>query len=666
MAQGIKVPTSPSGWIFDLMNAIGMKAFVTSMVGFASTMVAYGFNYLVSRYPAEAQNIAARIMNTWQRASGAWVLFAKSYMEQLTGETFSDDVIQALIGNKLNLTANEMSARIGKEFLAPMFNMIMPGTPDWNKIRADANLPESAQYAPVKILNPSDGLLGAERFLGVNLQFQLQAWMLHFIGDTVSMGSMKSLKDLPNAISWSYGIGWLSWLVMGTPFQITIADPLRKLLNMLYRPTTLTTAQAIDAWKSGYIDDETFYGIMREAGYPDNLIPTLVNQGTQRFSMSLLHDSYLTGRTDWNTVARELQRSGFDEMRIGYLKTIWELERHDDLLKKWASECIDSFEKGFIKVDELRKALQTAGWEDVEIGSPIDLQIEISKQKREKQGQFTKSEVQTLWKQCRITEDSALTFLTRTGMTEFNAKLLLDAWKGGLIERDIQAMYKAGVIADRDKVIDYLEKIGIQPEQGNELLKLWDTQLAAKARAREHVLTKYELRELLDAGAILPFDAQIGLENLGWDTTMALYLVRIWQGKTETTIDKLKARITELENPIKTLTQSEVKQLFDKGLMNLQAVYQYMRNSGYTDGDALLMTQLYTGATIVQIRGIVPYTPSGVEPRALTVAQIQELYEAGAPGFDTQGALERMKGIGYSEPDALLLLALWTPYLPVS
>jgi len=664
MAAGIKAPASAAGWTLDLFNALGMKAFTTTLIGFMSTCVAYGFNYLVSRYPSEANNIAARIMNEWQKASGAWVLFAKNYMEQLTGKTFTDEMMESLIGNKMKLTAHEIADGIGKEFLTPMLGMIMPGTPDWDKIRADANLPETTQYAPVEILNPSDGLLGAERFLGVNLQFQLQAWMLHFIGDTMSMGNMKSLKDLPNAISWSYGIGWLSWLVMGTPFQITIADPLRKLLNMLYRPTNLTVAQTIDAWNAGYVNDDELWKVMREAGYQDYLIPVLVNQGTQRIPTGTLHDGYLLGRFDWATVASELKRTGYNAERIGWLKTVWELERHDDLLKKWVTESIDSFEKGFIDEETLRSALTSAGWEDVETGNPIDLQVLISRQKRMKQSQFTKAEMKELWAQGIITEEDLKVYLTRIGVTETNADLLIDLWGAGLIERDVMNLYMKGIIGP-EKALTYLNKLDIQRADGLVLISLWDKQLALKGAPRPHPLTKYELREFLAADKIATPDAVTGLENIGYSKDDARNLVSIWRGVTQTEIDKLQDRIDELENPKPpTLTRTEVKQLFDKGLMNLQAVYNGLLDKGYIDADALLLTQLYTEATVEQIKGLTPYVSPGAVSRDLTVTEIKMLYENGAPGFDTLGALARMKGVGYSEADALLLIALWLPWYP--
>jgi len=666
------------------------------------------FNAKMRAFPREAANMADRIAAIYFKASNPWVMFANSYMKQLTGKEFPASTLDKMMDKGSSETASAMSQALGQEYLAPMLNMIMPRTVDFDQIRKARGGEFELEHSGDRILDPVDGLIGAERFLGVNLQFQLQAWMLHFIGDTVSMGSMKSLKDLPNAISWSYGVGWLSWLVMGTPFQLTIADPLRKLLNMLYRPTELTVAQVIDAFNSGYVTWDYLRRVMREAGYQDEIIPVLVNQGTTRMPTGVMHDAYLANRMRWDTVAGELQRMGYNQEKIQYYiggeidgngklvagnrtsddrtPGIWELERHDKLLESWAKECVDSYESGFLTFDEFYTSLKAAGWEDVELtrpvsGSirkmfdryglsnvdrvgPIALQALISLQKREKKSQLTKTEIRDMWTQGITTDESTDIYLRRLGMTDTNIALLKDLWGAGLIERDVMNLYKKKII-DPSKAVAYLNKLGIQQPDAILLIKLWDNQLAAAGEARASRLTKYDIRMLLAAGKLSVPDSVQGLVNLGYSLDIARDIVNIWRGVTQTEIDKLQARIDALEAPgPPTLTRSEVKQLFDKGLMTLEKVYKYLKDAGYLEKDALLLTQLYTGVSADMIKSLPSYTSPGAAPRALTVTEIKMLYEAGAPGFDTSGALTRMKGIGYSEADATLLIALWLPWSP--
>jgi len=416
--------------VLSIVNTLVSKPVFSILTGAFSAFVMTGYNYLVRRYPEEAKNIAARISNIYFDASSSWILFARDYMENMTGKQIDPAIIDKLIGSKINLTGKVMAEEIGKEFLTPMLGMIMPGTPDWNKIRKDANLPKSAQYAQLKNLNPSDGLLGAERFLGVNLQFQLQAWMLHFIGDTVSMGSMKSLKDLPNAISWSYGIGWLSWLVMGTPFRVAIAEPLEKLLNMLYRPKDLPPAQMIKAYRQGKVTNEELWRVMREAGFTDELIGIQIEQDTEKLPVSVLKDLLLTKRKDEKIIREELKASGFNLARIDAMLDSWKRERQDKILNRWAEECIDAYEKRVIDEPTLRKALKTAGWEDVETENSINLQILTSDLVRSQSGMFTKAEIRALYTDHLIPLSRALSELKRFGITDDDAHLLILYWSG--------------------------------------------------------------------------------------------------------------------------------------------------------------------------------------------------------------------------------------------
>jgi len=406
------------------------KAFVfRPLITAFSAITMYVFNSLLRRYPEEAAKMAARISKIYFEASNKWVAFASAYMKQLVDKEFPEPMLKDMIGGNINKTAKQMAQDLGREFLHPMFNMILPGTSDWRLYRKERGFPKKGPKPHDRVLEPYDGVLGAERFLGINLQFQLQAWMLHFIGDTVSMGSMKSLKDLPNAISWSYGVGWLSWLVMGTPFRFTIADPLERYLNTIFRTKDLTPPQAIDAYNSGYITPEYFWRVMREFGYEEDLVPILRDQGATKLPMTLLREHYLHGRINKSEVILELKRLGYTEGRINHIIYSWNRTRTDKITERWAEECIDAYEKGLMSEEDLREALKAAGWEDVETGNPIDLQIKTSNLVREQAGRFTKAEIRALHREHLISRQEAKDYLEAMGYPEDRAELLVLYWE---------------------------------------------------------------------------------------------------------------------------------------------------------------------------------------------------------------------------------------------
>ena len=416
---GIPKATPGQRAIFAAAASLTETFVIRPIITAISAITIYTFNSLLRRYPEEAKKIAARISSEYFTASNAWVLFASTYMEKLTGHSFPDSLLKDLVGGGADKTAKAMATDLGKEYLHPMLNMIMPGTGAWQSYRDERIKEGFPAGTRQRILNPSDGVLGAERFLGVNLQFQLQSWMLHFIGDTVSFGSMKSLKDLPNAISWSYGIGWLSWLVMGTPFRVAIADPLEKFFSSIYRQTDLTPAQAIDAWNTDAITDDYFWTVMHEAGYEDDIARILKDQGSTKVPMGTLRDLYLhrmmiaketpidVRRDDVNPADKsayfdqktinELKLAGYTAGRIEHIMTDWRLDRYWKLNEKWANTAIGCYEDFTISEQSLRDALKAVGWEDVETGKIIDKQVQISNLVRASKSRLTEAQLRALY-----------------------------------------------------------------------------------------------------------------------------------------------------------------------------------------------------------------------------------------------------------------------------
>jgi len=242
----------------------------------------HGVNKL---FPKQAEWLARKITEVYFVRAEEWAPWIAEYLERLTGSKISiDDIATEGFG----ITSKSSMEALGEKFLVPMLNLIMPGSPGWQKIRQEhMGVEKAAKYEGIA-LTPEDGLAGAERFMSANLQFQMSAWLLHVLGDMMSFGMFKSLKDLPNAISWSYGIGWLSWMVMGPMFRAGISAPCEKLLNRMYRPERLTNAQAIDAFYAGRKSAAELYKQLGEAGLMNEDIETLVYMSRKRFSESAM------------------------------------------------------------------------------------------------------------------------------------------------------------------------------------------------------------------------------------------------------------------------------------------------------------------------------------------------------------------------------------------
>jgi len=155
-------------------------------------------------HPEVAYRIVNKIAQYFYTPPQMWAAFINSYMRQMTGK---DIDMEALTKLGAAIGGRSVMETLGETFLRPMLGLIMPDPP----------------------INFYKGLDTAERFLGVNLQFQLNAWLLHLIGDIVTLGKLKSLKDLPNAIARSkslslslsvraFVMSWVRYFLLQGPY----------------------------------------------------------------------------------------------------------------------------------------------------------------------------------------------------------------------------------------------------------------------------------------------------------------------------------------------------------------------------------------------------------------------------------------------------------------
>ncbi|GAI67687.1 unnamed protein product [marine sediment metagenome] len=293
---------------------------------FVSVVTTQAFHAFLQNNPDEAAKLWEKITTTFFEADPVWLEAVGKYMRSLTG--FEVDVSDITTGL---FTSGEA---LGEAFLYPMLNLILPG----GFTEAEGGKPQEAK------LRPQDGLEGAERFLGTNLRFQMQAWWLHVLGDMQSFGMFKSLKDLPNAISWSYGLGWLSWLVMGVPFRMGISEPLEKYFNMVYRPTELTRKQLIDAAMAGFIPEDDMVEKLREMGYDEGLISVIINMELDTLSAAELRKFLLYGLEMHDDITMWYRRRGHPPGEAASLAWCLADEESQSIRQQIAKEALSNYQ----------------------------------------------------------------------------------------------------------------------------------------------------------------------------------------------------------------------------------------------------------------------------------------------------------------------------------
>jgi len=302
----------------------------------------WGFHGCVRLFPKQAIKIAQFVAKTYYTPPEEWVGYMKEYIERLSGKKITQKQIQEIIDGHGDLTLAEV---VGHTFLKPMLNLILPDYP----------------------VKPEDGLKAAERFLGVNLQFQMSAWLLHMLGDMVSFGTFKSLKDLPNAIAWSFGIGWLSWLVMGTPFRKGISDPLEQYWNREYQPTLYTMSQLCRLKTAGLITDKEFEEQALLLGYSSTKAYNLWIDSMAEFSDTDLKELYYQGVLTQDDVEHYLARRGYHKTRRKAIANLICNDRSIKLRKDLANEVLRAYREDRLNQDQVRSILSSENWTDTDI-----------------------------------------------------------------------------------------------------------------------------------------------------------------------------------------------------------------------------------------------------------------------------------------------------------
>jgi len=377
-------------WILGL--PIVSQLFQKFLAIITPVIAMWGFKSVVKRAPEEAANIAKSVSDQYFNMGSPWATFVSKYCETMTGHSIP---IEEIIGQPVGSITEGANRAFVDRFFNDMLSMVMPS-------------PEDAEAKPLE---------GAERYLAANLKFQMDAWWLHVLGDMLSFGIFKSLKDLPNAISWSLGLGWLSWLVMGVPFRIGISGPMERYFNTIYRPTKLTASQLIEALQRGFIDAETFMKQMAEQGYSPDDASILFNNATKEITSSNLKAMYEQGMIEAEQITDHLTSLGYPEEAARALTQLIVNDRFYDLMGKIANQVITLYRKSQLSEDDMVAYLKQAGYKDEE----IELVKILGKLQRTEEKDLADSDIPRLYEIGMIDWNQAKKTLTDRGWKEDTA-----------------------------------------------------------------------------------------------------------------------------------------------------------------------------------------------------------------------------------------------------
>jgi len=358
----------------------------------------WAFHSIRAMFPNESIKLMQGIVNTYYTPPAEWAAFVGQYLERMTGAKID---YKTITEEGFGMGSRSAMQAMGKTFLTPMLGLIMP-TPDEVK---------------------TDPMGGAERFMSANLEFQMGAWLLHVIGDMQSFGMLKSLKDLPNAISWSFGIGWLSWLVMGPPFRMGIAAPMEKFFSRMYTPEILTTAQAIEACKKGLMSYDEFVEECLDRGIDPNRANILYQIAERDLSDGDIKSLVELGWMDEADVKEELVRRAYDPNRASVLAKLIVEDRKIAIIKDIVNEAEKLYKDRVMDEGTFRRYLETLNYNTEEQGLEL---TRISLERKERR-YLTPAQVMAALKKKKFGTIEARNYLIdNLGYTPLDADIYME------------------------------------------------------------------------------------------------------------------------------------------------------------------------------------------------------------------------------------------------
>jgi len=271
----------------------------------------------------------------------------------------------------------------------------------------------------------------------------LQAGVLHpYMGNVVSRQW--------SAISWAYGLGWLSWVALSPIMNKVVAEPTDRALDETFRTRFITRSDIDKLYKLGLIDIEAYKALLAKLGYSDEAIEKYVSvltaEKTEKekdLTKSEILRAYKKGILTATDARVQLRALGYSDDEINILLELYtvtaEVDKKTETKEVTKSTILRAYRYNVIDKEEAVSRLRELGYSDKDI--EIMLSIEDARKRldnREKDRDLTRSDILKGYELGLLTWDEAKELLIDLGYDESEAEYLLTI-------RTILVMKRAGV-----------------------------------------------------------------------------------------------------------------------------------------------------------------------------------------------------------------------------
>lgn len=359
------------------------------------------------------------------------------------------------------------------------------------------------------------------------------ATIFDIVGDIEILGTKlpgRALGRFVSNISWTFGLGWMTWVVMSPILRTSIADPMQVEMNKITRSRNWTATEIRELYEYGIDKLEEHVEHLAELGYSDDKIEKLI-----------------------------------DMMKKVVLKSE---------ARSWVTYMIQSYVKGYITDDELMRAITMAYWTAEE----QNFKYWQGKVRRETEIiDLRVSEIEKAFKSGEIDENEARTRLAEFIVEPRFVEAYIALWKQyrkpkELVDPLETANYKLQRlkirIAGLEKQIEHLEVVKQQQlDVYDAEIEELKTRLEARITAAKEEFAAYVKKTATEIeNRILYYEklipAATGLTRMRYQAKIDL-LKAIAEARAEERAEKLKALIEkwskETEAKIKVIQERKEK-----------------------------------------------------------------------------------------------------------
>ncbi len=464
------------------------------------------------------------------------------------------------------------------------------------------------------------------------------------------------VTSIYNAYSWSFGLGWLSWVAMAPILQYTVANPMESALRYHFRPRELTKDELEKAYARGYISFEQYQEGLRILGYKEEHLDALQSTLIDEIVSGKMETLLRSGKITKEEIEEKLKKMKFAGKQIEYIiKNLYKLPSEDTLEKMYLLGIIDlvTYEQylrflGYDENDIKRKEkllvyelLSGNTKKLVELGI---LTVDKVKEKLEELG-YNVDEATLFAKKAKkeiplsYIDDILINFpqyeneifrnLIERGFTEEDARLIISAIKArkrekerDLTKSDIRELFTFGII-NESEAKNMLRALGYDESEVQLLISIWKMKESLKNKKVERNLAKTDILKALKFGLVSEDEAKDMLKNIGYDDAEIEILINILKKSLEKEPKERKREIAK----------NDIVKAYRAGIIDRNDAINMLISLGYSNKDAELILSASSYKTIRE--------------RNLTIAQLEQAFRIGI--IDLETVKEYLRDLGFDE-----------------